>query len=116
MSGRIRQCLGPTRKRLKDRIKQSQTFLQQDIALDEREQTQSITPQVRRKSQILYCKKHPLAKNTKLKASDWKMKFSILALDGDEAICDLKTLLMNIAKRKQETTEKAQKQIEGKNS
>ena len=31
--------------------------------------------------------------------------FSVLALDGDEAICDLKTLLINIAKRKQETTE-----------
>ena len=43
-------------------------------------------------------------------------QFSILALDGDEAICDLKTLLINIAKGNQETTEKEEKQIEGKNS
>ena len=33
-------------------------------------------------------------------------EFSILALDRDEAICDLETLLINIAKRKQETTGK----------
>ncbi|KAL9989280.1 hypothetical protein ACROYT_G003813 [Oculina patagonica] len=33
-------------------------------------------------------------------------RFSVLALDGDEAICDLKTLLINIAKRKHQTTEK----------
>ena len=39
-------------------------------------------------------------------------EFSILEFDGDEAICDLKTLLINIAKRKQETTEKEEKQRE----
>ena len=33
-------------------------------------------------------------------------EFSILVLDGDEAICDLKILLADIAKRKQETTER----------
>ena len=38
-------------------------------------------------------------------------EFSILALDGDEAICDLKILLANIAKRKQETTEREEKQM-----
>ena len=37
MSGCIRQRLGPTKKRLKDRIKQTQTFLQQDVTLDESE-------------------------------------------------------------------------------
>ena len=39
-------------------------------------------------------------------------EFSILALDGDEAICDLKTLLIDIVKRKNETTEKEEKQRE----
>ena len=37
-------------------------------------------------------------------------EFSILALDGDEAICHLKLFLANIAKRKQETTEREEKQ------
>ena len=37
MSGCIRQRLGPTKKRLKDRIKQTQAFLQQDVTLDESE-------------------------------------------------------------------------------
>ena len=39
-------------------------------------------------------------------------KFSSLALDGDKAIYNLKTLLANIAKWKQETTEKQEKQRE----
>ena len=39
-------------------------------------------------------------------------EFSILALDGDEAICDLKILLANIAKQKQEATEREEKQKE----
>ena len=39
-------------------------------------------------------------------------EFSILLLDGDEAICDLKILLADIAKRKQETTEREEKQRE----
>ena len=37
MSGCIRQRLGLTKKRLKDRIKQTQTFLQHDVTLDESE-------------------------------------------------------------------------------
>ena len=38
---------------------------------------------------------------------------SILALDGDEAICNLKILLANIAiKQKQETNEREEKQRE----
>ncbi|KAJ7326108.1 hypothetical protein OS493_027959 [Desmophyllum pertusum] len=39
-------------------------------------------------------------------------EFSILALDGDETMCDLKLLVTNIAKRKQDTTEKEEKQKE----
>ena len=39
-------------------------------------------------------------------------EFSILELDGEETICDLKLLLANITKRKQETTEKEEKQRE----
>lgn len=39
-------------------------------------------------------------------------EFNILAFDGDEAICDLKILLANIAKQKQETTEKEEKHRE----
>ena len=39
-------------------------------------------------------------------------EFSILALDGDDAICDLKILLANKAKRKQETTEREERQRE----
>ena len=37
MSGCIRQRSGPSKKRLKDRIKQTQTFLQHDVTLDESE-------------------------------------------------------------------------------
>ena len=37
MSGCIRQRLVPTKKRLKKRIEQTQTFLQQQIALDKSE-------------------------------------------------------------------------------
>ena len=37
MSGCIRQRLGPTKKRLKDRIKQTQTFFKHDVTLDESE-------------------------------------------------------------------------------
>ena len=37
MNGCTRQRLGPTKKRLKVRIEQTQTFLQQDVTLDERE-------------------------------------------------------------------------------
>ena len=37
-------------------------------------------------------------------------EFSILALDGDKAICDFKILLANITKRKQETTEREERQ------
>ena len=37
MSGCIRQRLGPTKKRLKDRIEQAQTFLQHHVTLDESE-------------------------------------------------------------------------------
>ena len=37
MSGCIRQRLGPTKKRLNDRIKQTQTFLQHDVTLGESE-------------------------------------------------------------------------------
>ena len=39
-------------------------------------------------------------------------EFSIFALDGDEAICDLKTLLIDIAERIKETNEKEEKQRE----
>ena len=37
MSGCIRQRLGLTKKRLKDRIKQTQTFFKHDVTLDESE-------------------------------------------------------------------------------
>ena len=37
MTGCIRQRLGPTKKRLKDRIEQPRTFLQQQVILDESE-------------------------------------------------------------------------------
>ena len=37
-------------------------------------------------------------------------EFSILVLVGEAAICNLKTFLINIAKREQETTEKEEKQ------
>jgi len=36
-------------------------------------------------------------------------EFSILALDGEDAICDFKILVANIAKRKQETTEREER-------
>ena len=37
----------------------------------------------------------------KLKVEGEMEEFSILALDGDEAFCDLKILLANVAKRRQ---------------
>ena len=43
-------------------------------------------------------------------------EFSILELDGEEAICDLKLLLANITKRQQETTDKEEKQRERESS
>ena len=39
-------------------------------------------------------------------------EFSIVALDEDQAICALKTFLIDIAKRKKETTEKEENQKE----
>ena len=119
MSGCIRQRLGPTKKRLKDRIKQTQAFLQHDVTLDESENKANqllLKLEGNLKSykdlleQLQESSKEDEAKSQRLENE--MEEFSILELDGDEAICDLKTLLINIAKRKQETTEKEEKQRE----
>ena len=55
-------------------------------------------------------KRHPKITKAKTQRLDGEMEeFSILALDGDDAICDLKILLANIAKGKQETTEREER-------
>ena len=121
MSGCIRQRLGPTKKRLKDRIKQTQAFLQHDVTLDESENKANqlllmIKLEGNLKSykdlleQLQESSKEDEAKSQRLENE--MEEFSILELDGDEAIFDLKTLLINIAKRKQETSEKEEKQRE----
>ena len=117
MSGCIRQRLGPTKKRLKDRIKQTQAFLH--VTLDESENKANqllLKLEGNLKSykdlleQLQESSKEDEAKSQWLENE--MEEFSILELDGDEAICDLKTLLINIAKWKQERTEKEEKQRE----
>ena len=119
MSGCTRQRLGPTKKRLKVRIEQTQTFLQQDVTLDERENKANqllLRLEGNLKShrdfleQLQEVSKEDEAKSQRLE--DEMEEFSILALDGDEAISDLKTVRIDIAKRKKETTEKEEKQRE----
>ena len=119
MSGCTRQRLCPTKKRLKVRIEQTQTFLQQDVTLDERENRANqllLRLEGNLKSyndfleQLQEVSKEDEAKSQRLE--DEMEEFSILALDGDEAISDLKTVLIDIAKRKKETTEKEEKQRE----
>ncbi|KAL9960562.1 hypothetical protein ACROYT_G034037, partial [Oculina patagonica] len=109
MSGCIRQRLGPTKKRLKDRIEQVETFLQQDVSLDETEyKANQLLLKLERNletykdllEQLQEACKEDEAKSQRLESE--MEDFSVLALDGDEAICDLKTLLINIAKRKQQ--------------
>ena len=103
MSGCIRQRLGPTKKRLKDRIKQTQAFLH--VTLDESENKANqllLKLEGNLKSykdlleQLQETSKEDEAKSQRLENE--MEEFSILELDGDEAICDLKTLLINIAK------------------
>ena len=117
MSGCTRQRLGPTKKRLKVRIEQTQTFLQQDVTLDERENKANqlllrLEGNLKSYRDFLeqLVSKEDEAKSQRLE--DEMEEFSILALDGDEAISDLKTVLIDIAKRKKETTEKEEKQRE----
>ena len=119
MSGCIRQHLGPTKKRLQDRIKQTQVFLQQLVTLDESEgKANELLLKLERNlksykdllEQLQEASKNDEAKTQRLEGE--MEEFSILVLDGDEAICDLKILLADIAKRKQETTKREEKQRE----
>ena len=119
MSGCIRQRLGPTKKRLKERIEQTQTFLQQQVTLDESEgKANELLLKLERNlksykdllEQLQEASKDNEAKTQRLEGE--MEEFSILALDGGEAICDLKILLANISKRKQETTEREERQRE----
>ncbi|XP_067017908.1 calponin homology domain-containing protein DDB_G0272472-like [Acropora muricata] len=116
MSGCIRQHLGPTKK---ERIEQTQTFLQQQITLDESEgKANELLLNLERNlrsykdllEQLQEASKDNEAKTQRLVAE--MEEFSILTLDGDDAICDLKIFLANIAKRKQETTEREERQRE----
>ena len=113
MSGFIRQRLGPTKKRLKERIEQTQTFLQQQITLDKSEgKDNELLLKLERNlksykdllEQLQEASKDNEAKTQRM--DDEMEQFSILALDGDDAICDLKILLANKAKRKQEKERK----------
>ena len=97
MSGCIWQRLGPTKKRLQDRIKQTQVFLQQLVTLDESEgKANELLLKLERNlksykdllEQLQEASKNDEAKTQRLEGE--MEEFSILVLDGDEAICDLK--------------------------
>ena len=60
--------------------------------------------------QLREASKEDEAKSQRLE--DAMEEFSIVALDEDQAICALKTFLIDIAKRKKETTEKEENQKE----
>ena len=114
MSGCIRQRLGPTKKRLQDRIGQTQVFLQQQVTLDESEgKANELLLKLERNlllEQLQEASQDDEAKTQRLVGE--MEEFSTLVLDGDEAICDLKILLADIAKRKQKTIEREEKQRE----
>ena len=119
MSRCIRQCLGRTKKRLKDRIEQIQTFLQQQVTLNESEgKANKLLLKLERNlksykdllEQLQEVSKEDEAKTQRLEGE--MEEFSILALDGDDAICDLEILLANISKQKQATTEREENQRE----
>ena len=80
MSGCIRQRLGPTKKRLKERIEQTQTFLQQQITLDESESKNYFSSwrEISNLTKIYWnnYKRHP--KITKLKPNEWTVKWKSL--------------------------------------
>ena len=119
MSGCIRQRLEPTRKRLKERIEQTQIFLQQQVILGESEgKADELLLKLERNlksckdllEQLQEVSKDNEAKTQQLEGE--MQEFSSLALNGDQAICDLKILVANIAKRRQETTERKERQSE----
>ena len=118
MSRCIRQRLGPAKKGQKKRIEQTQTFLQQQVTLDESEgkaNEQIFKLERNHKSyKDLLEQLQEVSKDNEAKAQrlEGEMEeFSILALDGDEAICDLKILLANIVERRRETTKREERQI-----
>ena len=122
MSGCIRQRLGPTEKRLKDRIQQAETFLQQDLSLDETEdKANQLLLKLERNletykdllEQLQEASKEDEAKSQRLENE--MEDFTVLALDGDEAICDLKTLLINIAKQNSRQLKRRKELINKKN-
>ena len=119
MSGCIRHRLGPKKKRLQDRIKQTQVFLQQQVTLDESEgKANELLLKLERNlksykdllEQLQEASKDDEAKTQRLEGE--MEEFSILVLDGDEAICDLKILFADIAKRKQERAHQREPQTE----
>ena len=92
-SGCIRQRLGPTKKRLQDGIKQTQVFLQQQVTLDESEgKANELLLKLERnlksykdlREQLQEASKDDEAKTQRLEGE--MEEFSILVLDGDEAI------------------------------
>lgn len=104
---------------MKERIEQTQTFLQQQITLDESEGKANelllkLERNLRSYKDLLEQLQEASKDNEfKTQQMDGEMEeFSILALDGDDAICDLKILLVNKAKRKQETTEREERERE----
>ena len=122
MSGCIRKRLGPTKKRLQDRIEQTQVFLQQQVTLDESEgKANELLLKLERNlksyndllEQLQEASQDDEAKIQRLEGE--MEEFSTLVLDDDEAICDLKIVPADIAKRKQETIEREEKR-EGKSS
>jgi signal recognition particle GTPase len=79
MSGCIRQRLGPTKKRLKDRIEQAETFLQEDVSLDETEdKANQLLLKLERNLETykdLLQQLQEASKEDEAKVSDWKMKW-----------------------------------------
>ena len=96
MSGCIRQRLGPTKKSLKDRIEQTHSFLQQQVTLDESEGKANklllkLERNLKSYKDLLELQEASKDDEAKTQRLEGEMEeFSILALDGDEALCDLK--------------------------
>jgi len=119
MSGCVRQRLGPTKNRLVERIQEAQNFLQQDTKQDEFEdKANQLLLKLERnlnsyKDLLVQLQEASKEDEVKRQRLENEMEeFTILALDGDETICDLEMLLKKIAQRKQENKEKEGKQRE----
>ena len=119
MSGCVRQRLGPTKTQLVERIQEAQSFLQQDNKQDEYEdKANQLLLKLERnlnsyKNLLVQLQEASKKDEVKRQRLENEMEeFTILALDGDETICDLEMLLKKITQRKQGNKENEANQRE----